>query len=68
MRTEWIFFFPEFGAGFVFHQTVGSPPIRGIHNDPLYVRFGGINTNTWSKSINDQMSSLIIRSHIVLLM
>ena len=33
---------------FVFHQTVGSPPIRWIHNDSMYVRFGGIrNTKTW---------------------
>ena len=36
---------------FVFHQTVGSPLIRWIHNDSMYVRFGGMrNTKTWSKS------------------
>ena len=41
-------FFPEF---VVFHQTVGSPPIRLIHNDSMCVRFGGIRiTKTWSKS------------------
>ena len=45
-------FFPEFGANkFVLHQTVGSPPIIWIHNNSMYVRFGGIrNTKTWSKS------------------
>ena len=42
-------FLPEFGV--VFHQTFGSPPIRWIHNDSMYVRFGEIrNTKTWSKS------------------
>ena len=50
MRTA--LFFPEFGADkSVFHQTVESPPIRWIHNDSMYVRYGGIrNTRTWSKS------------------
>ena len=45
-------FFPEFGDDKnVFHQIVGSPPIRWIHNDFVCVRFGGIrNTKTWSKS------------------
>ena len=38
----------EFG---IFHQTVGSPFIRWIHNDSMYVRFGGMrNTKAWSKS------------------
>ena len=42
-------FFPEFGV--VFHWRVGSLPIRRIHNDSMYVRFGGIrNTKIWSKS------------------
>ena len=43
---------PEFGSDKnVFNQTVGSPPIRWIHNDSMYVRFGGIrNTKTWSMS------------------
>ena len=32
------------------YQTVLSPPIRWIHNDFMYVRFGEIrNTETWSK-------------------
>ena len=34
-------FLPELRAdkSFVFHQTVGSPLIRWIHNDSMYVRF-----------------------------
>ena len=45
-------FFLEFGADkSVFHHTVGFPPIRWIHNDSMYVRFGGTrNTKTWRKS------------------
>ena len=44
MRIE-LPFFPEFEAGFT--------PIGWIHNDSMYVRFGGIrNTKTWSKSTN----------------
>ena len=52
MRTEWLFF-QEFGSGpwFVFHWTVGFPPSKWIHNDSMYVTFGGIrNTKAWSKS------------------
>ena len=37
---------------FVFHQTVESPAIMLIHNDSMYVRFGGMrNTKTWIKSV-----------------
>ena len=41
-------FFPEFGAySPVFHERVGFLPIWWIHNDSMYVRFGGIrNTMT----------------------
>ena len=39
-------FLPEFGADksieFVFHQTEGSPLIRWILNDSMYVGFGGM--------------------------
>ena len=48
MRAESLFF-PEFGAdiSLYFHQTVGSPLIRWIYNDSMYVRFGEIrNTKT----------------------
>ena len=35
----------------VFHRTVGVAPSKWIHNDFMYVRFGGRrNTKTWSKS------------------
>ena len=34
----------------VFHRTIGFPPSEWIHNDSIYIRFGGIrNTMTWSK-------------------
>ena len=40
-------FCQEFGAD----KSLYFVPIRWIHNDSLYVRFGGVrNTNTWSKS------------------
>ena len=39
MRTEWLFY-----------QNVGLISLF-IHNDSMYVRFGGIrNSKTWSKS------------------
>ena len=44
MRTD-MTFLPEFGADkscFVLDQTVGSPLIRWIHNEFMYVRFVGI--------------------------
>ena len=44
-------FLPECGAVF---QT--SLCIVWIHNDSMYVRFGGIkNTKTWSKCIQDRL-------------
>ena len=49
--------FSDFGShkNFFFHQTVGFPPIRWLHNDFMYVRFGGIrNTKTWGKSTSSQ--------------
>ena len=36
---------------FLFQQREGFSLIKWIHNDFMYVRFGGIrNTKTWSKS------------------
>ena len=36
---------------FVFQQTVSFSHIKWIHNDFVYVRFGGMRkTKTWSKS------------------
>ena len=45
-------FLPEFGADkSVFHQTVGIPLIRWIHNDSMYITFDRMRiTKTWSKS------------------
>ena len=43
-------FFQEFGAGMYFTLKVIFSPLWWIHNDSMYVRFGGIrNTKTWSK-------------------
>ena len=37
---------------FVFHQTEGSLLISWIHNDSMYVGFGGMrNIKTWNKSV-----------------
>ena len=57
MRTEW-FFYQNLGLTKVFHQTVGSPLIKRIHNESMYVRFGGMrDTKTWSKSTMAQVNT-----------
>ena len=48
-------FLPECGAdkSLYFISDSNSPTHLWIHNDSMYVRFGGIrNTKTWSKSIS----------------
>ena len=68
-------FFPEFCADKIlyFIRQWDPPPIRWIHNDFIYVRYGGIrNTKTWSKSIQEQnlcllsitMLNLVVDYHI----
>ena len=61
------FFFQEFGADSYFILAVISTSISWIHNDSMYVRFGGIrNTKTWSKSrfhCNENILGLIVLQH-----
>ena len=46
-----------FFQNLVFHQIVGSPPIRRIDDNSMHVRFGRKGfTKTWSKSKLSLMS------------
>ena len=53
-------FLPECGAdkSFVFQHREGFSLFKWMHNDFMYVRYGGMrNTKTWSKSTSKHMST-----------
>ena len=64
---------PEFGADkscikFAFYQTVGSPLISWIHNDSMYVRFGGMrNTMILCRSylVNEKYNNSKSAAHTI---